>query len=120
MTPGETAFDRRLNAIRDDLADSGLRGKITAPRFAWGRPARVVVGLLPVLHAPRPEAPLDTFFHYGELVRVFDEGDGYAWCQSRRDSYVGYVDAAALEFGESAAPTHYVASLGAYRYAEAD
>jgi cell wall-associated NlpC family hydrolase len=120
MTPGETAFDRRLNAIRDDLADSGLRGKIAAPRFAWGRPARVVVGLLPVLHAPRPEAPLDTFFHYGELVRVFDEGDGYAWCQSRRDSYVGYVDAAALEFGESAAPTHYVASLGAYRYAEAD
>ena len=113
-------LDPRLNAIREDLADRALRGKVDAPRYAEGRPARVAAGLVPVLHAPRPESALDTFFHYGEAVRVFDEGDGYAWCQSRRDSYVGYVDAAALEFGEAPSPTHYVASLGAYRYAEAD
>ena len=84
-------LDPRLNAIRDDLADSALRGKVTAPRFAVGRPARVTVGLAPVLDAPRAGAALDTFFHYGEEVRVFDERRGYAWCQSRRDSYVGYV-----------------------------
>ena len=77
-------------------------------------------GLAPVLHAPQPDAPVDTFFHYGEALRVFDERDGYAWCQSRRDSYVGYVEMPALEFGEGAAPTHYIAALGAYRYAEAD
>jgi len=113
-------LDPRLNAIRDDLADSALRGKVTAPRFAVGRPARVTVGLAPVLDAPRAGAALDTFFHYGEEVRVFDERRGYAWCQSRRDSYVGYVEAAALEFGETPTPTHYIAALGAYRYAEAD
>jgi cell wall-associated NlpC family hydrolase len=114
------SLDPRLHAYRDDLADSGLRGEITAPRYAEGRPAHVAVGLLPVRHAPRPDAALDTFFHYGEAVRVFDEKDGYAWCQSRRDRYVGYVGASALDFGEAPAATHYVAGPGAYRYEEAD
>jgi cell wall-associated NlpC family hydrolase len=113
-------LDPRLNAIRDDLADSALRGEVSAPRYATGRPARIAVGLAPVRHAPLPGTGLDTFFHYGETVRVFDDGDGHAWCQSCRDSYVGYVDASALEFGEAPPPTHYVASLGAYRYAEPD
>jgi cell wall-associated NlpC family hydrolase len=120
MTLEDNTLDRRLNAIRDDLVDSALRERVKAERYAIGRPARIVAGLVPVQHAPQPDAPLDTFFHYGEPVRVFDESDGYAWCQSRRDGYVGYVDASALAFGEGAAPTHYIAALGAYRYAEAD
>jgi cell wall-associated NlpC family hydrolase len=113
-------LDPRLFAVRDDLADITLRARFRAPRYAEGRPARVAVGLLPVLHAPQPEAALDTFFHYGEAVRIFEEADGYAWCQSTRDSYVGYVDASALSTGEAPKPTHYIASMGAYRYAEAD
>jgi cell wall-associated NlpC family hydrolase len=113
-------LDPRLNAIRDDLADAALRDEVSAPHYADGRSARIVVGLAPVHHLPRPGAVLDTFFHYGEPVRVFDTSDGYAWCQSGRDSYVGYVDASALEFGAAPAPTHCVASLGAYRYAEPD
>jgi hypothetical protein len=113
-------LDPRLNAFRPDLADSALRGQVMAVRYAEGQPARVTSGLVPVLHEPQPESALDTFFHYGETLRVFDETDGYAWCQSRRDNYVGYVDAAALAFGEPPAVTHYIAGLGAYRYAEAD
>jgi cell wall-associated NlpC family hydrolase len=113
-------LDRRLNAVRDDLADIALGRQVSVPRYAEGRPARIVVGLAPVHRAPRAEAGLDTFYHYGELVRVFEEKGGYAWCQSRRDSYVGYVEASAIKFGEAAKPTHYIASLGAYRYAEAD
>jgi len=113
-------LDPRLFAVRDDLADISLRGRVQAPRYVEGRPARVSAGLVPVLHAPQHDAAVDTFFHFGEAVRVFDERDGYAWCQSRRDSYVGYVDASALDDGEGSAPTHYVASLGAYRYVEAD
>jgi len=113
-------LDPRLNAFRSDLADVALRGEVAAPRYAEGQPARVMVGLAPVLHEPRPGAPLDTFFHYGEAVRVFDESCGYAWCQSRRDSYVGYVAAGALAPGDPPASTHYVAGRGAYRYTEAD
>jgi len=113
-------LDKRLNAIRDDLADIALRRKVVAPRYVEGRTARVVAGLVPVLRAPRAAAAIDTFFHYGEAVRVFDQSDGYAWCQSRRDLYVGYVDASALNLGDPPAPTHYVVARGAYRYAEAD
>ena len=120
MTLQATPLDPRLNAIRADLADLALRDQVAAPRYAAGRPARVVVGLAPVRHAPLPPAALDTFFHYGEEVRVFDQSGGLAWCQSRRDSYVGYVDAAVLAFGEPPAPTHYVAGPGAYRYSEPD
>jgi hypothetical protein len=114
------ALDPRLNAIRADLADRALHRRFVAPRYVEGRPARVVAGLAPVLHAPQPDSAIDTFFHYGEPVRVFDEGDGYAWCQSRRDSYVGYVDAASLIEGQAPKPTHYVAGNGAYRYVAAD
>lgn len=113
-------LDPRLHAFRPDLADMALRDAIDAPRYAEGRPARVTAGLTPVRHAPQPGAAIDTFFHYGEPVRVFDERDGFAWCQSRRDRYVGYVEAVALAAGEAPAPTHYVASLGAYRYAKPD
>jgi len=113
-------LDPRLNAFRPDLADSALRGQVMAVRYAEGQKARVTSGLVPVMHEPHPESALDTFFHYGEALRVFDETDGYAWCQSRRDNYVGYIDAAALAFGEPPIATHYIAGLGAYRYAEAD
>ena len=113
-------LDRRLNAVRDDLADITLGREVSVARYAEGRPARVIVGLAPVHHAPQAEAGLDTFYHYGESVRVFEEKGGYAWCQSRRDSYVGYVEAAAIKTDDRVKPTHYIASLGAYRYAEAD
>jgi cell wall-associated NlpC family hydrolase len=113
-------LDPRLNAFRDDLADARLRGKLAAPRYVEGRAARLIAGLAAVRHAPRPDAPLDTVFHYGETVRVFDDSDGWIWCQSQRDDYVGYVQSDALAFGAAAAPTHFVAVLGAYRYTEPD
>ena len=33
---------------------------------------------------------------------MFDEAGGYAWCQSARDRYVGYVEASSLRLGRSA------------------
>ncbi len=113
-------LDPRLHAYRADLADVRLRGQVEASQFTEGCPARAAVGLVPVRHAPQPDAPIDTFFHYGESVRVFDERDGFAWCQSNRDRYVGYVEATTLISGVTPAATHYIANLGAYRYAEPD
>jgi cell wall-associated NlpC family hydrolase len=113
-------LDPRLHAYRADLADARLRGQVEAPRFTQGRLARVTAGVVPVHRAPLPDAAIDTFFHYGETVRVFDEHVGFAWCQSDRDRYVGYVEATVLVPGETPAATDYIASLGAYRYAEPD
>jgi cell wall-associated NlpC family hydrolase len=110
-------LDPRLHAYRADLADARLRGQVEAPRFSEGQPARVAVGLVPLRHGPQPDAAIDTFLHFGEAVRVFDERDGFAWCQSNRDGYVGYVQTAALRSGEAPTATHFIANLGAYRYA---
>ena len=111
------SLDPRLHAFRDDLADVQLRGRVEASRFVEGVLGRAVVGRAAVRKAPAPDGEQLTFYHYGEPVRVFEAKEGFAWCQSMIDDYVGYVAlkevaplAAALE------PTHYVANLGAYTY----
>jgi cell wall-associated NlpC family hydrolase len=109
-------LDPRLNAYRDDLADARLRGVVAAPRFVEGRAARVVIGRAPVRHTPGPSAEIDTFFHHGEQVLVFDEAGGHAWCQSLFDGYVGYVEASHIASGAAPAPTHFVATMGSYCY----
>jgi cell wall-associated NlpC family hydrolase len=109
-------LDRRLHAYRDDLADIRLRGQVTASRYAEGHPARVIIGRAPVHRAPGPDDPLDTHYHYGEPVRVFDKTRATAWCQSEEDGYVGYIAARHLALGNPPTPTHYIGNLGAYTY----
>ncbi len=113
-------LDPRLNAYREDLADARLRGQVVAAGYVEGRAARVVAGCAPVRRRPSPSAELDTFYHYGEEVRVFDEAGGYAWCQSLFDGYVGYVEARHVVLGTPPVPTHFVATLGSYAYAAPD
>jgi cell wall-associated NlpC family hydrolase len=112
--------DPRLNAYRDDLADERLRGIVAAPRYVAGRPARTVAGLARVRRAPDRQSETVSFYHYGEEILVFDEADGVAWCQSREDAYVGYVDVAQIAGGAAPAPSHFVATLGSYAYAAPD
>lgn len=110
-------LDRRLHAVRPDLADLRLQGRVTADRFVAGRPARVIDGVLPVRVAPRPDAGLDTEAIHGDRVTVFDSDDeGWAWVQLERDGYVGYAPVAGLLPGEGAAPTHKVAVLRTFLF----
>lgn len=100
-------LDRRLHAYRPDLADESLRGKVQAQRYIAGRPARVAQPVADLRSAPRFDAGIDTQLLCGDDVLVFEEREGWAWVQSRRDSYVGYVPAEALG-PEGKAPTHIV------------
>jgi cell wall-associated NlpC family hydrolase len=113
-------LDPRLNAYRDDLADSRLRPAVAAARYIEGRSARIVVGRAPVRRRPAPQAEIDTFYHYGEPVLVFEEAGGRAWCQSLFDGYVGYVEASHIAIGAAPAPTHFVATMGSYSYEAPD
>jgi cell wall-associated NlpC family hydrolase len=108
--------DPRLHAYRPDLADARLRGRVAAPRYAEGMEARAIVGRAKLRRSPFPTAALDTFCHYGETLLVFDEADGFLWCQSRFDRYVGYVEAAGVALGPSPPATHFVATPGSYAY----
>lgn len=114
-----TVLDRRLNAARPDLADERLRGRVEAARFVAGRPAVVSVPVADIRTAPAPEAGLDSQLLLGDGVAVFDEGDGWAWIQSARDGYVGYVRADALA-ASGLAVTHRVAAPRSFVYSRDD
>lgn len=109
-----TTLDRRLNAYRDDMADSRLAGQVKAARFCDGRPASIVVPVADLHGRPDAGSGLDTQLLLGETVRVFDERDGWCWIQAERDNYVGYVEAAGL--GDTPAATHRVAVPRSFVY----
>jgi cell wall-associated NlpC family hydrolase len=117
---GKQRLDPRLHAYRADLADARLRSFVAAPRYVEGRSARIVVGRAAVRRSPEPDAPLDTYYHYGEPVLLFDETQGKAWCQSLVDDYVGYVERSHVAIGRPTTPTHVVATMGSYLYEASD
>lgn len=111
-------LDRRLNAWRDDLADERLKGKVKAGRFVKGK-RRQASQVLAVHPEPDIDSGMLTQYLFGETVKVFEEEDGWAWCQSERDGYVGYVDEAGLA-PSIIATTHEVAVPRTYVYLEPD
>lgn len=114
-----TDLDRRLHAFRADLADTALEGQVESERFTEGQPGVVRVSAADLRRAPDPATGIDTQLLFGEPVTVFDVRDGWAWVQSGRDGYVGYLDAEALD-GPIGKPTHQVAALQTFLYPEPD
>lgn len=110
----------RINAYRPDLAAASLEGRVAAQRFVEGRPARVVRGALDLRRRPDAGAPLDTQLLFGEIVTVYDEAEGWAWVQNRRDDYVGYVPAAGLGPPADVPATHKVGVLRTFLYPQPD
>jgi cell wall-associated NlpC family hydrolase len=109
------ALDPRLNAVRPDLADAALEGRVEAARFATGEPVRIRAASAPLRRHPAPDAPLDTEALMGEGARVFERAEGWAWLQLDADGYVGYAPEEALGPAD-AAPTHRVAALRTFVY----
>lgn len=99
--------DGRLHAFRGDLADERLRGTVEAERFVAGRAACIAVPVADLRRTPRPDSAMDSQLLSGDEVRVFEETEGWAWVQSERDGYVGYVTDTALGT-QQAVPTHTV------------
>ncbi|MGE0767359.1 MAG: C40 family peptidase [Hyphomicrobiaceae bacterium] len=111
--------DRRRNAWRPDLAAAELRGRVAAPRFVEGRPARVIAPVLALRRSPSADASLETEALFGEPLIVFDEAQDWAWVQLARDRYVGYVVHDGIAYDRSA-PTHRVAALATFVYPRPD
>lgn len=110
-------LDRRIHAVRSDLADIRLQGRVEAERFVAGAPAHVIDGVLPLRRAPRPDAGLETEALYGDAVTIFDsDAEGWAWVQLDRDGYVGYAPVAGLMPHPRSAPTHRVAVLRTFLF----
>lgn len=110
----------RLNAFRHDLADARLQSIIAAPAYAEGRAATIDVAVADVKRKPAVDSGIDTQLLLGTQVSVFDETNGWAWVQSCRDGYVGYVNATSLTTKARPAPTHRVCVPRTFRYPEPD
>ena len=116
-----TTPDRRLHAFRPDLADSRLKGRVTAERFAGGAPMRVAAPVADMRRGPSADTGLDTQLLRGDAVQVFDHDDGWAWAQADRDGYVGYVALDALAEPMAAnGRAHRVSAPRTFAYAEPD
>lgn len=111
--------DRRLNAYRPDLADARLRGTVEAARFTEGAPMRVNAPVVDLRAEPRPDSGPQTQLIHGDMVRVFEDEDGWCWVQAERDGYVGHVAATALE-KPGAEATHMVIVPRTFVYPGAD
>jgi len=114
-----THFDKRLHAIRDDLADVRLRSQVEVPRYAEGRRAFVRAPVVDLKRKPSESAGIDTQLIYGASVLLFDEAGEWAWVQSEHDGYVGYVDASVLAEAQER-PTHRIVVPRTFIYPGAD
>ncbi|WP_062207302.1 C40 family peptidase [Aureimonas sp. AU12] len=104
-------LDPRLHAVRPDLADERLRGRVEARAFVAGRAAHVAVPLADLRRRPGADAPLETQALHGEGVRVFEDGEeGWSWVQLDGDGYVGWMPTVALVGGAPPTATHRVAA----------
>lgn len=110
-------LDRRIHAVRRDLADARLHGRVDAAHFAEGRPATVAVGAAGLRR--EPAGRFDSQVLLGEPLLVFAEEDGWAWVQSDADGYVGYVETTALAPRTETA-THRVAVRSTLLFPEPD
>ncbi len=112
-------LDPRRHAYRADLADAKLKGLIHSERYVLGEPRQVAAPSLPLRREARFDSILETEALKGETVTVFAESEGWAWVQLDRDLYVGYMPSEGLSTS-IIEPTHRIAALRTYVYAEPD
>jgi cell wall-associated NlpC family hydrolase len=101
LTGKSAPFDRRLQAVRGDLADVALAGTLFAPHYAEAI-GYICAKPYSALHE-RPGGPQNSELLVGESFMVLDISGGWAWGWCAHDHYVGYIDAAALSVGEAKA-----------------
>lgn len=118
MTP-ESFGDTRTTLARADLADQRMEGLAPADRYATSRLMVCATPATAIRAEASPDAEQWDQLLFGEVFRVLEEKDGFAWGQAARDGYVGYVATAALA-EQGAPPTHAVAALRTYAFSRPD
>lgn len=110
------ALDRRVNAIRGDIADIALAGRVLSPRYVVPVAMRCAL-VTATLHAePDASSVCVTELLPGEGFAVFDRAGAWAWGQCEADGYVGWVRSNALVPAEDA-PNGRVTALQALIFA---
>ena len=109
--------DSRVTLARGDLAARALEGVVAADAYADSQVQVAIVPAVAIRRTPDLTGEQLDQLLFGEIFEVLGEQDGFAWGQSRRDGYVGFVERAALA-PAGALPTHRVAAIRTYAFAE--
>lgn len=112
-------LDPRLHAFRPDLADSRLKGDVTAERFTAGVPARVVVPVAALHKTADQSSERQSECLFGEELTIFEETKDFGWAQSRKDGYVGYIAREAFST-TCAKASHRIIKPRSFQYAGPD
>ena len=107
--------DRRSTPANGRVAAAHLQGKVKADRFVTGEAAQIG-RFVAHLHSA-PNGPVDRQLLFGDLLDIYEQRDGWAFLQARKDGYCGYVRAAALAPATDA--THAVQTRQTHIYPEA-
>ena len=112
------SLDPRTTPLRDGIAARTLEGVVPAEVYLEPRPMCCAVPAAAIRRAPEPAAEQVDQLLFGEGFEVVEEEGAFLWGQARRDGYVGFVEAAALA-PVGPAPTHRIAAIRTYAFAEA-
>jgi cell wall-associated NlpC family hydrolase len=112
------SFDARVTPIRDGVAARALEGIAPAEVYLDPKPLRCAAPAAAIRRAPDAGSEQMDQLLFGELFDVVEEEGAWLWGQARRDGYVGFVEAAAL-VADAEAPTHRIAAIRTYAFAEA-
>lgn len=104
--------DRRLWPANARVAAAELAGLVEGVDLSDGTQARVTAPLTDLRAAPG--GARDRQLLMGWPVRVLERRDGWAFMQSGRDGYVGYVPA--QDVGDWSAPTHTIGVRASHLY----
>jgi cell wall-associated NlpC family hydrolase len=122
--PSLDPLDPRLNAIRADLADMRLYGKLDTRKFVEGAEGLVCQPVADLKETADKNSTTQHQLLMGEEVLIFETSQEFCWVQSKRDGYMGYANAHTIERpGAGPAPasaTHIVSApvTFCYPYAE--
>jgi hypothetical protein len=104
-------YDPRLYAIRGDLADIALAGRVFVPHYAVPKTMVCILPSQMLKHAADHDAESGSQLLYGETFEVVDITGQWAWGFCTHDHYVGFLPIAALkDKGEER--THVVTTIG--------
>lgn len=108
-------LDPRLTPARDDLAASWLKDKVTAAKYVDPKRASISTSVASVYRSPDNNQSIETQLLFGEPIDIFEEKNGWAWVQSVRDGYVGYIRKDQLAINDHV-HTHRVSNVATFIY----
>lgn len=111
-------IDLRVEAWRPDLADIRLYGVVAAQSYVRPTPVACTASVAGIRAAPDRSAEQITQLLLGEIFHVLEIGEIWAWGYCDHDSYVGYIEAAALALDRVPEPTHWVSAPQALVFSE--